>query len=77
MQVWDPHLFMQASHPVFEKPGITPGFSNFLEGFKMVSHYGIDNGSPSYVFIIPNYDVNDSAVSYSHMRTYFYSLMGL
>ena len=21
MRVWDPHLFMRVSHPVFEKPG--------------------------------------------------------
>ena len=26
MRVWDPHLFMRVSHPVFEKPGITPVF---------------------------------------------------
>ena len=69
MRVWDPHLFMRVSHPVFEKPGITPGFFRiFLKGFKMVSHDGIDNGSPLDVVILPNYDGNDSSVSYSHMR---------
>ena len=26
MRVWYPHLFMRVSHPVFEKPGITPVF---------------------------------------------------
>ena len=56
--------------PGFEKPGITPGFFLIvLKGFRMVSHYGIDNGSPLDVVIIPNYEGNDSAVSYSHMRT--------
>ena len=25
-RVWDPHLFMRVSRPVFEKPGITPVF---------------------------------------------------
>ena len=70
MRVWDLHLFMLVSHPVFEKTGITPGFFRIvLKGFKMVSHDGIDNGSPLDVAIIPNYDDNDSAVSYSHTRT--------
>ena len=70
MRVWYLHLFMRVSHPVFEKPGIAPVlFRIVLNGFKMVSHYGIDNRRPLDVVIIPNYDVNDSAVSYSHMRT--------
>ena len=56
--------------PVFFKSGITPGFFRIvLKGFKMLAHDGIDNGSPLDVTIIPNYDGNDSAVSYSHMRT--------
>ena len=68
--LWDPHLFMRESHPVFEKPDITPGFFRIvLKGIKMVSHDGIDHGIPLDVAIIPNYDGNDSAVSYSHMRT--------
>ena len=71
MRVWDPHLFMRVSHPVFEKLGITPGFFRIvLLGFNMVSHDGIDNGSPLYVVIIPKYDGNESYVSCSHMRTY-------
>ena len=32
MRVWDPHLFMRVSRPVFEKPGITPVFFNCFEG---------------------------------------------
>ena len=70
MWVWDPHLFMRVAHPVFEKPCFKPHFFRIvLKGFNMVSHYSIDNGSPLDVFIIPNYDGNDSAVSYSYMRT--------
>ena len=60
MRVWNTHLFMRVSHPVFEKSGITPGFFRIvLKGCKMVSHDGIDNGSPLYVVIIPNHDGND------------------
>ena len=42
---------------------------NGNEEFKMVSHYGIDNGIPLDVVIIPKYDGYDSAVSYSDTRT--------
>ena len=77
MRVWDPHLFMRVSRPVFEKTGITPVLLIFLKGFKTVFNDGIDNGSPLYVAMVPNNDGNDSVVSYSHMRTYFYTLMGL
>ena len=70
MRVWDPHLFMWVSRPVFEKPGITPVFVLIvLKGFTMVFNDGIDNRSPLYVAIIPNHDGNDSVVSYSHMIT--------
>ena len=69
MRVWDPHLFMRVSRPVFEKPGITSFFFVFLKGFTTVFNDGIDNGSPLDVAIIPNHDRNDSVVSYRHMRT--------
>ena len=70
IRVWDPHLFMRVSRPVFEKPGITPGFFLIvLKGFTAVFNYGIDNGSPLDLVIIRNYDGNDSVVIYSHMRT--------
>ena len=45
MRMWDPHLFMRVSRPVFEKPGITPVFLNVLKGFKTVFNHVIDNGA--------------------------------
>ena len=69
MRVWDPHLFLRVLRPVFEKPGITPGFFLIvLKGFTTVFNDSIDNGSPLDVAIIPNYDGNDSVGPYSHMR---------
>ena len=52
MRVWDPHLFIRVSRPVFEKPGIAPVFLIVLKGFTTVFNGGIDNGSPLYVAII-------------------------
>ena len=69
MRVWDPHLFMRVSRPVFENRVSHPFFLIVLKGFTTVFNDGIDNGSPLYVAIIPNHDGNDSVVSYSHMRT--------